>query len=195
MPVIPPKSAIALTVRKGETLRVTDVEGQQIADFVCFNLDDHSEFISLSHTRVNNQTLRITTGHSIFSNKLNVMFKIGEDKVGVHDILYSPCNRYVYEVIFEVGPRDGCLENLAAALGPYGISKANVPDTFNIFMHTKVDKNYNLSIHVPLSKAGDYIDLEAQMDCLVGITSCAEDVSDANGGKCTPMQVDVIPAK
>ncbi|HHU76103.1 MAG TPA: urea carboxylase-associated family protein [Firmicutes bacterium] len=195
MQIIPPKSAIALVVKKGETLRVTDVEGEQIADLVCFNLEDHSEYVSMSHTRVNNQTLRITTGHDLFSNKLNVMFKITADTVGVHDILYSPCNRFVYEEIFKVGPQNGCLENLAAALEPYKISKAYIPDTFNIFMHTQVDENYNLSIHKPLSKKGDYIDLEAQMDCLVGITSCAEDVSDANGGKCTPMQVDVLPAK
>src|SRR5699024_4275053 len=145
----------------------TDVEGGQVADFVCFQDDDYSEFFSQANTRINNGKIRITTGDVLYSNSGNVMFKIVDDKVGVHDLIYAPCNSWLYEEVFKVGPRNGCLENLANALEPYQIEKAYVPNPFNIFMHTHIDEEYNTSIRKPFSKKGDYIDLEAQMDCLV----------------------------
>ena len=44
--VIPPKSGVALVMRAGETLRVTDLEGRQAADFICFNEHDRAERFS-----------------------------------------------------------------------------------------------------------------------------------------------------
>lgn len=192
MQIIPPKSGLALTIRKGEVLRITDVEGCQVADFVCFNVNNHSEFFSQAETRVNNGTVRISTGHLLYSNHHNVMFKIIDDKVGIHDIMYSPCNSYLYENTFEVGPRNGCLENLATALKPHNISKSYVPNPFNIFMHTDIDEEYKLAIKKPISKKGDYIDLKAQMNCLIAVSSCAEDISDCNNGICTPISVEIL---
>lgn len=191
--IIPPKSGASFIVRHGEIIRITDVEGCQVADFVCFNLNDHSEFLSQANTRVN-QKARISTNDVLFSNYNRVMFQIVADTVGMHDLFYSPCNSYLYEEIFKVGPRNGCLENLAKALEPHGISKAYVPDPFNIFMHTVVDEDYKLSIKKPLSKPGDYIELQANMDCLVAISSCAEDITECNDYKCTPIKVEVLSA-
>lgn len=190
--LIEPKSGFALEVKKGDVVRITDVEGGQVADFVCFKSDDYSEFLSQANTRINNGTIRITTDDLLYSNSGNVMFKIIEDKVGVHDLIYAPCNSYLYEEKFKVGPRNGCLENLAIALEPYGIEKAYVPNPFNIFMHTHIDESYKTSIKKPVSKKGDYIDLEAQMDCLIAISSCAEDISDCNLGVCTSIEVEVL---
>lgn len=193
MPIIPPKSGMSLSVKKGEIVRIIDVEGYQVADFVCFNANNYNEFFSQANTRVNNGTVRISTGALLYSNLHNVMFEIVEDKVGVHDLMYSPCNSFLYEQQFKVGPRNGCLENLAMALEPSGISKAMVPDPFNIFMHTDIDNEYKLSIKKPFSKKGDYIDLQAKMDCLVAVSSCAEDISDCNNNHCTSIQLEVLP--
>ncbi len=192
MTIIEPQSGYALEVKKGDTIRITDVEGGQVADFVCFKSDDYSEFFSQANTRINNGKIRITTNDLLYSNSGNVMFKIVDDRVGVHDLIYAPCNSWLYEEIFKVGPRDGCLENLAMALVPYNIEKAYVPNPFNIFMHTHIDEEYKTSIKKPLSKKGDYIDLESQMDCLVAISSCAEDISDCNLGECTSIKVEFL---
>src|SRR5699024_737349 len=173
MITIEPKSGASTKVKKGETLRVIDVKGTQVADFVCFNEHDDSEFFSQSKTRLNNLKSRITTDDLLFSNLNNVMFSIVEDKVGLHDLTFAPCSSYYYEKVAKVGPRNGCYENLAIALKPYSIDKTMVPDPFNIFMHTNINDNYELTIHRPISKQGDYIDLRAEMDCLVAVTSCA----------------------
>src|SRR5699024_4779998 len=105
---------------------------------------------------------------------------------------FAPCSSYYYEKVAKVGPRNGCYENLAIALKPYSIDKTMVPDPFNIFMHTNINDNYELTIHRPISKQGDYIDLRAEMDCLVAVTSCAEDLTECNGGVCTPIKLEVF---
>lgn len=192
MSIISPKSGASFSVEAGQKIRITDPEGSQVADFVCFNAEDHNEFLSQGNTRLNNGTLRISTGHTLFSNFHRVMFEITEDTVGVHDIFYPPCNTYLYEKVFEVGPRNGCFENLGMAIEEHGIHRGQVPHPFNIFMHTDLTEDYQPYIKAPLSKPGDYITLEAKMDCLVAISSCAEDISACNNGHCTSIQVDLI---
>lgn len=192
MTIIPPKSSDSFLVKAGQRLRIIDPEGSQVADLVCFNANDYNEFLSQGNTRINNQTLRITTGHVLFSNFHHVMMEIVEDTVGVHDILYSPCNTWLYEEVFNVGPRDGCFENLGSAIEKHGIHKGQVPHPFNVFMHTDLTDEYQPYIKTALSKPGDYLTLEAKMDCLVAVSSCAEDISDCNGQHCTAIQVDVL---
>lgn len=192
MNIIQPKSGLSFIIRAGEVFRLTDIEGGQVGDFVCFKADDYSEFFSQSNTRINNGTIRVTTNDLLYSNSDNPMFTITDDKVGIHDLIYPSCHSYIYEEIYKVGPRNGCSENLAIALDSYNIGKENIPDPFNIFMHTDIDKEYKTSIKKPLSKKGDYIELKAEMDCLVAISNCADDISDCNMGLCTILGVEFL---
>lgn len=60
-------------------------------------------------------------------------------------------------------------------------------------MKTHVDENNEMAIETPESNAGDYIDLIAEMDCLVGVTACAEEVaSDCNGRHCTSIGIEIV---
>ncbi|MEE9301475.1 MAG: urea carboxylase-associated family protein [Alphaproteobacteria bacterium] len=189
--VIAPKSAEAVIVKRGQTLRVTDIEGQQVADFVCFNETDHAEYFSQGKTRINNWSARIAQGGLLYSNLNNVMFEITTDKVGVHDLLFPPCNRFIYKKIFN-DDRTGCLEHLTSALEVHGIGIGEIPDPFNLFMNTSLAEDQALRIHLPVSKADDYTELTARMDCLVAVSSCADDLDDCNGGRCTPIGIEVV---
>lgn len=189
--IIAPKSAIALSVRKGQILRVCDLDGAQVADLVCFAAIDYKERFSQAKSRIQNWKVRIGVGDVLVSNRNNVMFAIVEDRVGVHDILFCPCHSYVYENMFKVGPRNGCQENLAAALVPYGLTIDDVPDPFNMFMNTAIDDQNKLIVRKAPSEAGDYIELRAEMDCLVAISACADDYTECNGRRCTRIGVEV----
>ena len=189
--VIAPKSGKAFIVKVGQTFRVEDLDGEQVADFVCFSEQDHEEHYSQSKTRVRNWTVKITTGAEIISNRNNVMFTIIEDTVGVHDITFCECHSWVYENMFDAGARNGCQENLAAALADYGITLDRIPDPFNIFMHTGITENHELFVAAPTSRAGDHLTLRAEMDCLVGLTACADDVTECNAGTCTRIGVQI----
>ena len=190
--VIAAKSGAALVVRAGETLRVTDLEGRQVADFVCFNQHDHAERFSAAKTRLNLFKTRISTGDQLYSNRSGVMFTIGVDTVGVHDLLFASCNRWLYANLFDRPGNTGCLEILRDALAPHGIAEDALPDPFNLFMKTSVDAANNLAIELPESNAGDYVELTAEMDCLVAATSCPDECSDCNGGRTTPVGLKIV---
>ncbi|HEV8474640.1 MAG TPA: DUF1989 domain-containing protein, partial [Methylomirabilota bacterium] len=49
---IPKGTAHAVTLQAGQSLRIIDVEGKQVADFIAFNADDLTESLSTVHTLV-----------------------------------------------------------------------------------------------------------------------------------------------
>lgn len=186
---IAPASALAFTIGGGQSLRIVDVLGQQVGDFVAFNARNLKERFSSGRTRSENGKIRISVGDKLFSNDCQVLFSITRDTCGVHDLLYPPCNRWVFENRYKIPPHDGCLENLGKALSSWGIDRLDIPDPFNIFEHSIVHVDGKLSILEPISKAGTFIELRAEMDCLVGISACAVDVGRTNAGKCKPLQI------
>lgn len=193
--VIAAKSGAALNLEKGETLRVIDIEGHQVADLVCFNTHDHAERLSPAKTRLNAFNARISTGDRLFSNRSRAMLTIGEDTVGVHDLLFASCNGWLYEHVFHQPGTTGCFEIFRDALAGYGIEQDAVPDPFNLFMKTRMDESGELAIELPESNAGDFIELTAEMDCLVAVTSCPEEYTDCNGRRSTPIALQVFPKR
>jgi uncharacterized protein YcgI (DUF1989 family) len=189
--IIEPKSGAAVMVKRGQILRIQAIDSGQVADLVCFSENDHKERFSQSKTRVRNWSTHISTGSELISTRDNVMFTIVADTVGVHDIVFSPCHSWVYEHMFEVGPRNGCFENLAAAVESFGISADELPGPFNIFMNTGIKDDGELSVSATTSRQGDYLDMRAEMDCLVAVSACADDVTDCNLGECTRIGLHV----
>jgi uncharacterized protein YcgI (DUF1989 family) len=198
--VIPGKHTSVFSIKSGQYLRVIDVVGAQTTDFICFNKDELREKIDPLRTLIhNNFTTRITKGDKINSNIGGIMFEIIEDTCGVHDLFFTECDVGVYRDFFKYrtnapsGEYDGCFESFAAALKEYGITKYDIPATWNIFMHTEFNpETKRYSIELPTSKAGDFVELKAMMNLLVAINVCPCDVTPCDGGKATPIKVQII---
>jgi len=189
--IIEAKSARAISVKRGQVLRIEDLDGGQVADLVCFSERDPREKFSQAKTRIRNWSIRLSTGSQLVSNRDNVMLTIRQDTVGIHDVVFCPCHSYVYEHVFGVGPRNGCFENLAAAVAPAGISADDLPDPLNVFMNTGIRDSGELFVAATPSGKGDFIELVAEMDCLVAVSACADDVTDCNHGQCTRISLQV----
>ncbi|MEP6712182.1 MAG: urea carboxylase-associated family protein, partial [Ferruginibacter sp.] len=164
----------------GQRLRVTDIQGEQVSDFICFNHQDKAEYLSSGRTIDYAETIFLTTGHPFYSNRSNVMFNMVEDSVGRHDFLLTPCSAETFRIIYgHTQPHRGCLGNLAEALQPYGILPDDIPVCFNIFMHVAVNSDTGkIGVLPPKSKAGDHIIIEAQMDLIIGMTACSAEMSN-----------------
>jgi uncharacterized protein len=65
-----------------------------------------------------------------------------------------------------------CQDNLARAIEPHGLSVHDVHDAFNIFMKTGLSVDGSLFQEDPETVAGDYLELQAEVDCLVAVSSC-----------------------
>jgi uncharacterized protein YcgI (DUF1989 family) len=178
--VIPPRSGVAFTLNKGQQLKVTDIQGEQVSDFICYNRHDKAEYLSSGRTIDYADTIFLTQGHAFYSNRSNIMFRMVEDTVGRHDFLLTPCSADTFRIIYgHEQPHRGCFGNLCEALQAYSIGPDEIPICFNIFMHVAVDGGSGkIAVRPPKSKAGDYVILEAEMDLIVGLTACSAEMSN-----------------
>jgi uncharacterized protein YcgI (DUF1989 family) len=117
----------------------------------------------------------LTTGDPLYSNRSNVMLRIIEDTVGRHDFLLTPCSADTFRIIYgDQHPHHGCFGNLARALAPYGIGPDRIPVAFNVFMNVPIDsRTGELKVEPPLSRPGDHVTFEAEMDLIIGLTACS----------------------
>ncbi len=178
--IIPPRSGVSFILKKDQRLKVIDIEGEQVSDFICYNLHDKAEYLSGGRTIDYAETIYLTKGHSFYSNRSNIMFEMVEDTVGRHDFLLTPCSADTFRIIYgHEQPHRGCFGNLSEALAPHGITPDQIPICFNIFMHVTVDGDTGkVGVLPPKSRAGDHVVLEAKMDLIVGMTACSAEMSN-----------------
>lgn len=176
MPIeIAPRSGVAFTLNRGDRLKVIDPKGEQVSDLLAFNWTDTAEVISSGRTLDYASRIYLTTGDPLYSNRSNVMLRIVEDTVGRHDFLLTPCSKDTFRIIYgDTDPHRGCFGNLAEALSPYGIVPDAIPTAFNVFMNVPIDSQTGeLKVLPPLSKPGDYVIFQAEMDLIIGMTACS----------------------
>jgi uncharacterized protein YcgI (DUF1989 family) len=192
---IAPSSGTAFRLRKGERLVVIDPEGEQVSDLMAFADGDADHWLSSGRTFDYEETIRLTTGNALWSNRSERMLVIEEDTCGVHDFLLTPCSPEMYTLLYglpEGHDHPSCLTNLAQHLGPLGMPRDRVPTTFNIFMNVPVQPDGTLSVEPPTSRPGDRIAFRAEMDLVIGLTACAAE--GTNNGALKPIHYEVLPA-
>lgn len=183
---ISPRSGVAFALKKGATLCVTDPEGGQVSDLLAFNAADPREAISNGRTFDYEETIRLTSGNRLWSNRSNALLEIVEDSCGVHDFLLTPCSEATFRHFYSDKPvHRGCFGNLAEALAPYGIDADAIPVAFNLFMNVPVDGEGKIRVLAPTTKTGDFIRLRALTDLVIGLTACS--AYDSCGGSFKPI--------
>jgi len=184
---IPPRSGTAFVMERGATLAVTDVEGEQVADLVAFAADDPREHLSNGRTFDYEQTIALTAGNRLWSNRSRPLLAIVRDDVGTHDFLLTPCSRDTWRICYGGDHDDvpGCFGNLAAALGPFGIEPDAIPTAFNVFMRVEIGPGGKLAVLPPRSRPGDTLVVRAEERLIVGLTACS--AAQSNNGRCTPI--------
>ncbi|MBI1403114.1 MAG: DUF1989 domain-containing protein [Porphyrobacter sp.] len=187
---IAPRTGTALRLARGEVLTVTDPEGGQVSDMLAIAADDPGEILSNGRTFDYEESLRLTTGARLWSNRSRVMLTIIEDHAPHHDFLLTPCSLGTFRHFYpDKPPHRGCFGNLAEALAPHGVEPNAIPTAFNIFMNVTVAEDGRLAVLPPGTKAGDFVRFRAEMDLVVALTACAAYAS--NGGSFKPIDYAV----
>ena len=185
-----PQTGVGFTLERGRRLRIIDPQGEQVSDLIAFAQGDTGEWLSSGRSIDYANTIYLTTGHILYSNRSRPMLTLLDDKVGRHDFLLTPCSPETFQIIYgNHDPHPSCFGNLVKNLGPLGIRPDDIPTTFNTFMNVVVASDGELTIGPPRSKAGDYLDLRAEMDLIVGVTACSAEMSNNYSFK--PIDVEV----
>jgi len=179
--VIKKQSGTAFILKKNQILKVIDPNGEQVSDMVLFNHHDLKEKLSSGKTFDFEESILLTKGNFLWSNRSRKMVEILEDTNGRNDFLLAPCSKETFEIMYDFsGYHPSCFENLSTNLDPFGIHKDDIPTAFNIFMNVQFDSMGKIKVCPPKSKANDFIEFKALMDVVVGLTACSAE--DSNNG-------------
>ena len=180
----------ALEVPRGHVVRLVDVEGQQVGDFVCFTRDDLTERYSPQNTILFNRTIYPKVGAALVSDRGRVMMRLVADTVGVHDLVCGSCSEEYYRDRLDYRePHRSCRSNLAEAMAPWSVEPADIPFSFNLFMRWPVQADGSVRPMAAPSEPGDYVDLLAEMDLVVANSACPSDITPTNAHRPTPMRL------
>lgn len=193
---IPPQSGILVELAQGEVLEVVDPLGEQVSDLFLVSQGDVEECFSAGRTIDYNNTLYVSVGGRLWSNRSRVMATIVADTVGVHDLTLTPCSQETFDILYpelDAAPHPSCFGNLSAALEPVGVSPDRIGTTLNVFMDVWTDRAGELRIDPPPTSPGDRFAVRAEMPVFVAVTACSAEKS--NNGYCTPIDVRVTSAR
>jgi uncharacterized protein len=192
--VVAPGEPWSSVLRKGEILRIIDMEGQQAVDFICFNANDTKETYDSTVTVRLVSRAFLRKGDVLYSNLANPMFTMIEDTIGNHDTICGCCSAEINYLRYKVKETPSCRANFLRELAKHGLDSRSLVPNINLFMNIPIDANGELQIKAPLSRPGDHIDLAAEMDCLAVISNCPQILNPANNFNPTPVRVVTFAA-
>ena len=194
MEIIQARSGTSFNLKKGDRLKIIDVEGQQVADFWAYNRDNEQEFLSVAVTIDCNRKMVPLTGDLLYSNHYTPLFRIVADTVGTHDLIHPCCRQEMYDLFYNSGGKShpSCLQNFNEQLGNMDMTVLNEIHPFNIFMNTKINEDGSVNIKKPISRPGDYVILETLAENItVLLAACSVDQGNCNGGKCSSIGLEI----
>jgi uncharacterized protein len=190
--LIPGGYGAAFGIEAGDLLEITDVEGQQVADFIAFAAQNRTEWCSTTHTRSSTLRLGLQVGDRLQSNWRNPMFEILIDDVGKHDVITSMCDDRRYRMDYGVEDHRSCRSNFTEALAPWGICEWEMPDPFNLFQNAPIQQDRTFGNEIPTGEPGDRIVFRALMDAIGSVSACPQDLNPCNGFNPSPIRLRVL---
>ncbi|MEP9377138.1 urea amidolyase associated protein UAAP2 [Aquabacter sp. CN5-332] len=193
---IPAEAPWSGIVKRGQSIRIIDLEGQQAVDTLFYNAADFSERYSSQDTLRVQGSAYVTSGTRLISSEGRLMATVTADSCGRHDTSAGACScesntaRFGHHVKYQ----HACRENFVIEVAKHGMSKRDVVPNINFFMNVPVEPSGALAIVDGVSKPGDYVELRAEMDVLCVISNCPQINNPCNGFNPTPIRVLIFAA-
>jgi uncharacterized protein len=189
--IVPARAPWDHIVRRGETLRIVDLEGNQSADFLMYALHDDAERYSAQDTIAAQRNIFLKTGSVLLSNEGHPMARVAATTVARHDTIGGACScesntlRYGHHT----KSHHACVDNFLYANARHGRGKRDMVSNINWFMNVPVEPDGTLGIVDGISAAGLYVDLLAEMDIVAVISNCPQINNPCNAFNPTPLRV------
>lgn len=193
--VVPAGEPFMREIKRGQIVRIVDLEGNQAVDTLFYNARDTEERYDANNTIREQGNIYLSTGTPLRSNFGNVMLSIVADTCGRHDTLGGACSaesntvRYALEKRHMHSCRDSFL--LALARHDHGLTKRDLPSNINFFMNVPVTPEGKLTFEDGISESGRYVEMRAEMDILILISNCPQLNNPCNAYNPTPVEVVV----
>ncbi len=177
--VVPGGGHTSFVLKRGQLLRLTDIEGGANVSLLLLNAHEKSERLNLPDTLKCQHTARLTAGHCLYSDMGRVLAAITADTCGWHDSFGGILNAGEVREKYGQGRyqelrngffRNG-MDNLLVEMGKWNLNLQDLLMCLNLFSKVTVDADGCFHFEPGNSKAGDYVELYAPMDTLVVLTA------------------------
>jgi urea carboxylase-associated protein 1 len=194
--IIPARAPWDRIVRKGQTLRIIDLEGNQAVDFLMYRLDDDAERYSAQDTMAAQDNIYLRAGSVLLSNEGNPMARVTATAVAYHDTIGGACSceSNTLRYGFHTKAQHACVENFLFANSHHGLGKRDIVSNINWFMNVPVEADGALGIVDGISAPGLFVDLQAEMDIVAVISNCPQINNPCNAFNPTPVRVVIAGA-
>lgn len=190
---VPAREGRAIEVARGQRFRVVDVEGGQVADVFAFVADDVTEYHSAEHTRVHVSRVFPRPGEQFVTNRRRPILTFERDgSPGIHDVLCAACDPARYALLGVDGWHASCQENLLGAMAALGHVGVEVPQPINLFMNTPVQEDGSIAWLPSPTTPGNHVVLRAELDLVLVVTACPQDLVWINGGRLTGIGIEFL---
>lgn len=187
-------------LRRHTTLRITDIQGGANVGLMAYNADQPLDRLNLPDTLKAQYTAKLTRGHVLMTDMGRALLSITNDTVGWHDPLGGHGNaalvRRKYGEATYQERRSDCYknahDNFLIELGKHGLGRRDLVANVNFFSRLDVDGEGRMSFHAGNSKAGDFVDLRAEMDVLVVLNTCQHPLDSAPAYTPKPVKLTII---
>jgi len=186
--IIPARAGWSRVLKRGEVLRLTDLEGRQAVDFLCYNATDYEDRYAAADTMKINGNIFIRKGAVLYSVNCNPMFTVIEDSCGFHDTIGGCCSSALNRRRYGKPDDPNCRQNFLRELGRYGMGARDMVANLNFFMYVPVAADGAMDMGPSRSKPGDYVELRAEMDVLAVISNCPQMNNPVNDFNPTPVR-------
>jgi uncharacterized protein YcgI (DUF1989 family) len=203
--VLPAASGASLALSAGQQLRVQQITDGQCVDLQVFEPGGRS--FSAARTRALHG-IHPSIGASLWSTPPEVpLLTIVADTAPGHDLCFPPCSELEYERHAGISGHLGCAElhNAARAVqaralqaGPPQARARHTPSTpptgdevLNLWLPSAVDDQGELCSWPAACRRGDYVELRADRDVVVTLSTCPDDVFGSSQYEPGPVRVIV----
>ena len=181
-------------IRKGQVLRILDLEGNQAVDTLFYNAHEPEERYSAVDTIQRQANLYLTAGTQLISTEGNVLLTIVADTCGRHDTLGGACAQESNTVRYALDKRfmHACRDNFVSAIQhehEHGLGKRDITHNINFFMNVPVTSQGGLTFADGISAPGKYVELRAEMDVVCLISNCPQLNNPCNAYNPTPVRL------
>ena len=180
-------------IRKGQYLRIVDLQGNQAVDTLFYNALDPSDRYSAQDTIRAQQNIYLTTGTKLMGSAGTVLLTIVADTCGRHDTLGGACANESNMVRYAIEKRHmhSCRNSFLKAVLEWGggLDKRDIASNINFFMNVPVTPEGKLTFEDGISEPGKYVEMRAETDVLALISNCPQLNNPCNAYNPTPVEV------
>lgn len=187
---VPARQGRAVHLAKGQKITVINTHGTQVCDFWAFCATDRREHLSMEHLHAYLSHITPKVGDLLITNwRRPILRFLGDTSPGVHDTCVAACDLARYRQLGCAGYHDNCTDNLRMALLAVGDRAQEIPSPFNLWMNTPVGADGRIAWLPTVSKAGDQVVFEAQMNAIIVMSACPQDMVPINGTDNNPTEL------